>query len=291
MKTASRLLIASLASFAFVGTALAQDTPPDGTQPDPNAVPDPNATGTDPNGAPAMGDPNAAPAHGKWPRSVILRPLTLPAGVFMVGVDLVNISSSFFDPAVIGVRVGYGITDDIELAFAGYAFSTSDVGKGDLAAGLGYKLARGAAGGKMEAIARLQLGYNLGAEGLDPLGLGVQVQYNVNEKIALFTPGNQLGIGLEEPNAIAFDLPVGAGFQATPELFAYLQTSLLTIAIKDAGDSTFIFADRTPLELGAIYNVMPALDVQVAISTDLSNSAFDPFAILIGARYYGGKLN
>lgn len=285
MKTASRLLIASLASFAFAGTALAQDTPPDGTQPDPNAVP------ADPNGTPAMGDPNAAPAAGKWPRSVILRPLTLPAGIFMVGADIVNFTSSFFDPAFIDVGVGYGINDDFEIGFVGYGFATSDVGKGDIAANLGYNIVRGGAGGKLDAAVRLSAGYNLGTEGLDPLGLGLHARYRVNDKIAVYTPGDQLGIGLEEPNPIAFDLPVGAAFQATPELYAYLQTNLLTIAIKDAGDSTFIFADTTPIALGAIYNVMPALDVNVAIGTDLSNSPFDPTSILIGARYYGGKLN
>ncbi len=292
MKTASRLLLASLASVGFVGTAVANtaDEPaadgtvtepaPDGTTPDPNAAPPP-----DPNAAPA-------PASGRWPRSVILRPLTLPGGVFMVGVDIENNVNNFFDPAVITVGVGYGITDDFELGFASYSFPTSAAGEGAIGANLGYKLARGAAGGKMEAIARLSGGYLLALDGiLLPLGLGVQVQYLVNEKIAVVTPGNQLLIGLEEPNPIGFDLPVGAGFQATPELFVALQTSLLSIAIKDAGDSTFIFADRTPIALTATYNVMPALDVHAGISMDLTNEPGDTFSILLGARYYGGKLN
>lgn len=304
MNKASRLLTVSLVTCAFAGTALAQDDIDPSVDPsvDPNAAPvegepaDPNAAPmTDPN------DPNAmaAPVGGKWPRSVILRPLTLPAGVFMVGADVVNFTSSFFDPALIRVLVGYGITDDIELAFAHYAFPTSDIGQGAIAAGLGFKLARGAMGGKLEAIARAEIGYDLAAsvdlttgdtEGaVSPLGLGVHVRYLVNDKIALYTPGNQLTIGLD-PNFIALNIPIGVGFQATPELFVALETNIATIDIKDSATAV-IFSDTTPLQLTATYNAMPALDVLVGVATDLTNEPGDTLAILIGARYYGGKLN
>ncbi|MFN0246986.1 MAG: hypothetical protein ACKV2T_08750 [Kofleriaceae bacterium] len=299
MKTASRLLIASLASLGFAGTALAQDaTAP--TEPDPNAPP-PDGAVTDPN---AMPDPNA-PAAGstRWPRAVIARPLTLPAGVFAVGADVVNFTESFFDPAIIRVFVGYGITDDIELAFAHYAFPTSDVGKGDILAQVGVKLARGAMGGKLEAIARAQIGYDLAASvdlmtgetsgAVAPLGLGVHVQYNVTDKISLVTPGNQLTVGLD-PFTMALNIPVGVGFQATPELYVQLDTSLATINIKDSATAV-IFADATPLAVTATYNVMPALDVLAGLALDLTPAdplgVGDTFAILLGARYYGGKLN
>lgn len=298
MNKASRLLIASLATFGFVGSALAQDPP---AEPDPNAPPPDDGMAADPNAAatPDPNDPNAAAPAGKWPRSVIARPLTLPAGVFMVGADIVNFTSNFFDPALIRVLVGYGITDDIELAFAHYAFPTSDVGKGSIAAGLGFKLVRGGMGGKLEAIARAQIGYDLAASidvttgetsgAVSPLGLGVHVQYNVTDKIALITPGNQLVIGLD-PNFIQLAIPVGVGLQATPELYVQLDTNIANIDIKDSATAV-IFADTTPLTLTATYNVMPALDVLVGVATDLTNSPGDTLAILIGARYYGGKLN
>lgn len=296
MKKASRLLFASLATFGFVGSAIAQDVP---TEPDPNA-PAPDGTVADPN---AMPDPNAVVPAGKWPRSVILRPLTLPAGVFLVGADITNFTSSFFDPALIRVLAGYGITDDIELAFAHYAFPTSDVGQGAILAQVGVKLARGAMGGKLEAIGRAQIGYNLAAEidlttgdtsgAVSPLGLGVHVQYNVTDKIALITPGNQLTIGLD-PNFINLAIPVGVGFQATPELYVQLDTNIATINIKDSATAV-IFADTTPIAVTATYNVMPALDVLAGLALDLTPAepagVGDTFAILIGARYYGGKLN
>ena len=303
MKKASRLLIASLATFGFVGSAVAEDAPATEPDPnaDPNAAPPPDGTVADPN-APAMPDPNAPAASGKWPRSVIARPLTLPAGVFMVGADIVNFTNSFFDPALIRVLVGYGITDDIELAFAHYAFPTSDVGKGAIAAGLGYKLARRAMGGKLEAVARAEIGYDLAASvdlttgetsgAVSPLGLGVHVQYKVTPKIALVTPGNQLVIGLD-PNFIELDIPVGVGFQATPELYVQLDTTIAAINIKDSATAV-IFADTTPLSLTATYNVMPALDVLAGIALNLTPpdpiGVGDTFAILLGARYYVGKL-
>lgn len=306
MKTASRLLLVSLATFGFAGTALAEDPP------DPNAPP-PDGTMPDPNGSAALPDPNAPPppSGGKWPRSVILRPLTLPAGVFVAGADIVNFTSSFFDPAIIRVFGGYGITDDIELAFAHYAFPTNGIGDGEIAAGVGYKLVRGGMGGKLEAIGRAEIGYDLAGSvdlttgetsgAVAPLGLGVHVQYNVSEKLALITPGNQLRIGLD-PNFIDLSIPVGVGFQATPELYVQLDTDIATINIKDSA-TTVIFADTTPIAITGTYSVMPNLDVLAGLALDLTPPSVtvgtmttegnigDTLAILIGARYYGGKLN
>ncbi len=298
MKTASRLLLASLASFGLVGTAIAQDDAPVEATADGSAD-----EASDPNAAPAVSpDPNALAPAGRWPRAVILRPLTLPSGVFMAGADIVNYTSSFFDPAFIRVVVGYGITDDLELGFAHYAFPTSDVGKGAIAAGLGYKLVRGGAGGKLEAIGRATIGYDLAASidlttgetsgAVTPLGLGVHVRYMINDKIALITPGDQLQIGLD-PNFIDLSLPVAVGFQATPELYAQLATNIATINIKDSGTAV-IFADTTPIELTATYNVMPALDVTAGLAFNLTPPGDagigDTLAILIGARYYAGAL-
>jgi len=39
-----------------------------------------------------------------------------------------------------------------------------------------------------------------------------------------------------------------------------------------------------------VYNVLPALDVQAAVATDLSNAPGDNLSLLLGARYYAGKL-
>lgn len=297
MKKVSRLLIASL-TFGFAGTAAAQDAPAEGSEPAPDAQPP-----ADPN-APAMPDPAAAAAAtaGRWPRQELLRPLTLPKGLFYVGVDIVNFTNSFFDPALIGISAGYGITDDFELSLIGYSFATSDAGKGSIGVGLGYNLVRNGSGGKLDAAARLSTGFDLAGKvdlttgetsaSVSPLGLGVQVRYKVTDKIAVFTPGDQLTIGLD-PNFIDLSLPVGVGMEATPELFVSLETNIATINIKDSATAV-IFADTTPLQIVGRYNVMPALDVLAGLSLDLTPpdpvGVGDTFAILVGARYYGGTL-
>jgi hypothetical protein len=238
----------------------------------------------------------------RWPRAVILRPLTLPSGVFMVGADvrtaILSDATPFFDPGIVRVAVGYGITDDLEVGFADYSFPTSGVGDGRIAANVGYKVLRGAVGGKLEMIARVQGGYGL-AETVDatgetegallPLGLGVHVQYTVNEKISLLTPGQQLSIGLADGNVSALDLFVGLGYQATNEIYVELDTSLAHINLHN-DSTTVIFADTTPFAITGVYNAMPALDVLAQLGTDLSNEPGQNLTITIGARYYAGTL-
>lgn len=300
MKKVSRLLIASL-TFGFAGTAAAQDAAADGSgEPAPDAQPpaDPNAP---------MPDPAAATTTAsRWSRQELLRPLTLPKGLWYVGLDVVNFTSSFFDPAVIGISAGYGITDDFELALIGYSFATNDAGKGSIGVGVGYNLVRNGSGGKLDAAARLTTGFDLAGKinlttnetsaSVSPLDLGVQVRYKVTDKIAVFTPGGQLSIGLD-PNVIDLSLPVGVGMEATPELFVSLETNIATINIKDSATAV-IFADTTPLQIVGRYNVMPALDVLAGLALDLTppdvgtveTGIGDTLAILVGARYYGGAL-
>lgn len=297
MKT--RYLIASLTSLAFVGTAAAQGEP----APDAGGDATAGAPAADPTAAPATtAAPEAAAPATRYPENIIDRPLTYPKGVAAVGVDIATFTSSFFDPAFIRILGGYGITDDFEINFGHYAFPTSDVGKGSIDVGLGYKLLRGAAGGKLEAIARVQTGYSLLAKDLKPLGLGVHVQYNVTPKIALITPGGQLQFGLAgDKKPITFGLPVSVGFQAAPKLYAQLDTTLATFKIANSA-TTIIGSDTTPIALTVYYTPKPAIDVFAGLSFDAtppdvvvgttttSGSVGDTLAILVGGRYYIGKL-
>jgi hypothetical protein len=256
---------------------------------DPAASPDP-AAGT----ATTASTGDAAAPASRYPRAVIARPLTLPAGLAMLGIDATaNHDFSAMGGAPI---VGYGFTDDIEIQIP-YAFATKDFEpKGTLNADLGYMLLRGAAGGKLEAIARVRGGYNLLDEVATPLQLGVHVQYNVTDTFAVISgvPGaQQLRISLEEDAQMAtpidFSLPIGVGYQASPELYLQLDTKLLQLDVSDSANAV-IFADTTPAALTVLYNALPALDVQAVLSTDLSNSPGDALSFLVGARYYAGKL-
>lgn len=277
---------------ASSGLALAQDA---GEEASPPADP----------AAPAKPDDAAAPS-ARWPRAVIARPLTLPKGLAQVGADLG--ANNDFSVLTANVVAGYGISDDLELT-GFYLFGLKDFEiKGSFDADIGYKLLRGAAGGKFEAIARVRAGYNVLGEISNPLRVGVQAQYNVTDKFGVITPGQQFSAALEEVTVagvsggreIFLQLPVALGYQATPELYVQLDTTLAKIKIADSA-SAYIGADTTPIAVTATYNAMPALDVIGAIALNLTPpESSDPMAsdpgvgdtltFLIGARYYLGKL-
>lgn len=271
------------------GDDAAQQEPP----PDPTASPAP--------------EPVAA-ATGRWPRAVFARPLTLPEGLAQVGGDIV--ATNAFDGFGLNLVGGYGISDDLEVT-GFYLFSLDDFnGKGNLDVDVGYKLARGAAGGKLEVIGRGRVGYDIGGESANPLRLGAHVQYSLTDKIALITPGQQLSIALEATpevmgvggaREIFLQLPVAVGYQATPELYLQLDTTLAKIKIADSANELF-GADSTPIALTGVYNAMPALDVIGSFAFNLNAPADDgnpmtdepgvgdSVTVTVGARYYLGDL-
>jgi hypothetical protein len=307
MKTAVKMFTVSLVSLLSAGVAVAQDAPAEG---EPAAAAEGAATeagaaaeGAAADATAAAGDAAMMPMGGRYSRSVIDRPLTLPKGLISAGLDLTNSTKAFFDPALIGIVVGYGVSDDLEINPIQYSFSSKDAGKGALTAGAGYKLIRGGAGGKLEVIGRAAFVYDLGFKSLG-LALGAQAQYNITPKLAVYTPGGQLRQGIIAPeitfmgvtakgkNATSLAIPVGIGFQATPELWVQADTTLANIKIANS-TTTVIGSDTTPLAITATYNVMPALDVNAGISLDATPAAGgvgDTLSVLVGARYYVGQL-
>lgn len=291
------LTLAMLLAVASPRPAAADDTakrdgpPPEAatlaaTVPDASAHPAPTATT-----ATATGEQAEAP---RYPRAVIARPLTLPKGLAMLGADATaNHDFSAMGGAPI---VGYGITDDLELQVP-YTFATKEFElKGSVNVDVGYKLLRGAVDGKLEAIARARAGYNMLSETANPLMLGVHVQYNITDTLAVIsgTPGTQqLRISLDDGGTmvkpIDLSLPVAIGYQATGELYLQVDTRLLQLDLSDSAN-VVIGKDATPAALTVVYNVVPGLDIQAAIATDLSNAPGDNLSLLVGARYYAGKL-
>ncbi len=308
MKTV--FVIASLTTLALAGTAGADDA----------AAPDAGGGGDGGGGAgaPAM-DPAAPPADPaageataavRWPQNVIDRPLTLPKGVLLVGPDLivskilsVNLttgatSSSTAESAYL--TAGYGITDDLEVNTLtptyGFTLNPNGSAKGPLDIGVGYKILRGAAGGKLELIARAVGGYDLAAEAARPLRIGVHVQYNVTPKVAVFSHdvgGGNLGLVIAtagDPKPIGLTVPVGVGFKATPALWVEADTSVIpNLKLKDG--ATVTIGDFTPLFVTGVYNVMERhLDlIGYAGFADLQNAG-DTVFFGVGARYYAGSL-
>ena len=246
--------------------------------------------------APAAADATPAP---RWPRAVIARPLTMPDSLMHAGVDF----TANHDFSALGARPNssYGIDDKLE-AGLGYTFALDPAEiKGALDPWVGYAIVRGAVSGKLEIIARGTIGYNALTKTVNPLQLGVQVQYNVSSKLAIISNslgatggGGQLVIGVDAPTGgtkpIKLVLPVAVGYQATPELYLQLDTVLASITIKDSANA-FIGADATPVSLSGVYNAIPALDLLAGISCDPNAASFgDSIAFGIGARYYVGTL-
>ncbi len=237
--------------------------------------------------------PRAAPAR-RYPRAVIERPLTYPAGVLTVGADA---GGNHDLSAMTGAPIaGYGITDKLEVQVP-YAFATHDLeARGTVGADVGYAVARGALGGKLEAIARVRTGYDTLALDLMPLSLGVHVQYNITPRLALMSgaPGTQqlrfaLAKSATGTRPIDVSLPLGIGLQVVSTVYLQLDTKLAQLEINDSA-TVLIGRDVAPASLTAVWNALPELDLQAAVGTDLINAPGDALTFLLGARYYAGRL-
>jgi hypothetical protein len=299
------LFTAGAASAAF-----ADDTEA-GAAADANAevAPDPNAGG----GATGMdGTANVSVDAGAglsmlWPQSTIDRPYVVPAGTIAAGATLgvAKISFTTIDPVTMmpttttstgegmGISAAYGISDDLNAGLL-YGFSLNEFEiKGPLTIYGAYKLAHSA---KMTVAATANFTYDLNSESKE-INAGLGLRYNVAPKIAVFTgapmgpgpAGQHLTLSLDDMGPISFDVLAGAGFQATPELFAYVSTNLAHINISNDANG-FFGADFIPLQLGAQYALNKNLDVNASfILPDLKNAKFDLFAFTVGATYYVGK--
>jgi hypothetical protein len=281
-----------LVPLLWSGAATAQPATASAIEPDPAT-----SVGAQPDPA------SATAATSRYPRDIISRPLSYPQGIAAAGLDLMSSTASLADPATFRLLAGYGVTDDIELNFGHYMFPSNAAGKGTIDFGAGIKLARGAADGKLEMIGRVQSGYSLASEGLNPLLAGVHAQYNVTPTVAVLTPGGQLSVALTGASKpVTFGLPVSLAWQPTPIVYVQLDTQLATLKIANATNS-FLFADSTPVTFTAYINAVPQLDLFAGVSANLTpadtmDAAGNPVAtalgdtvgVIVGARYYLGAL-
>ena len=249
--------------------------------------------------SPAVADDAAAAADepavtSRYPRAVIARPLTLPRSVAVLGAD-VGANHDFTTMGGTPIA-GYGFTDAFEVQIP-YAFTARELEpRGSVNVDAGYMVLRGAVGGALEAIARVRTGYSLLDKAATPLMIGLHVQYNFTDKLAVIsgTPGSQqlrISLANDTTGAMPVDLslPVGVGFQASNELYVQLDTKLLQLGIHDSS-TQLVGKDTTPMTLTVVYNLLHAFDIQAAISSDLMNQPGDALTFLVGARYYAGDL-
>jgi hypothetical protein len=229
----------------------------------------------------------------RWSRAAIERPLTLPEGLFMPGVDVSNTSG---DMSVSKVRLllGYGVTDRFEINFAHYSFSTDDPANGSIDGGIGYSIVRGALDGRFEAVARVLTGYSLDTSTMNPVAIGMQAQYNVTSRIALLSSGSQVTATLSgDSKAIAVTVPVSIGLQVTPTVYAQMDTFLATL---DVTSSTMSFlGTNSPVTATVLVNAAMPFDVFATVSVNITPpddqmAPVDTASVLAGARYYVGRL-
>lgn len=255
------------------------------------------AAAAPPEEAPAEPAPVVEPASGpgSWSMSIIDRPLNLLKGMLRIDADLgvLKINIPAIPPATSGssstgvalrVGAGYGISDKLE-AGVSYAISLKEFeAKGPLVL---YGLFGISHSEKMRISAGASFGYNLASESIG-INAGLAFQYHLNEKMMVFMTPTHLSIGLD-PTVVSLNLPVGFGFQATPNIFASVTTNLFDIGIKPSG-SAFIFADRTPLTLNASYSPSNKMDLGVSIGASNLPDIADLFVFTVYARLYMGSV-
>ena len=279
----SRLVFACASSLLLTSSALAFADEP---------APDPNAPPT----APAPTAPDAAMAGG-WPLQVQDRPFTLNKGMAeghlsLTIANIVTTITSGTPPVTmtksdVGVNLGfgaaYGVSDQIEVG-ADYAIAFAPSFAADTGPIQVHAAYRAAHDAKMDLAALVSFSYLNVGDGIAALGLGANFRYKVAPKIGIITPAPQLAIILNSPQPISLTLPVGVDLAAAPNIYAALTTNIGTIAIKDAGDSAFIFDKVIPINLTAYYS-MPKIDIGVQISDDLKNAG-DTYSIALLARLF-----
>jgi hypothetical protein len=259
----------------------------------------------------------APPPPGGFPLQIDDRPLTLPkskldfhAGFPILVYSVPNMAGTGnTTDTVAGFAIGaaYGVDDKIEIG-GDYALSLSpgDV-KGPLTFHVAYRFTHDP---KLEVAfaGALALDFVETTPTTTTTYFGLQfaawVRYHIVPKVSLFTGspglpstplaldhfslalppiGYQLQLGLVNGAAIAIEVPVGVGFQATPNIYTFAAINIANIKIRDTVNA-FLFADFIPLSLGGFYS-MDKIDIGAIFADDLKNAG-DHLAFSVAARYF-----
>lgn len=295
-------------SLLLAAPALAQDATVSG---DATATTGDGTVSADPNAA-VTTDANASVTAtgsammGWWPTSAVDRPFMRGKGKITAGLDYGLFKISFFEPITmttvsgtadaINVSAAYGVSDQIN-AGLGYAVPLGVAGDNDFnAAGNldlwgGYQIKHDP---KMSVAATADFAVDLDNTDDMEIHAGLGFRYTVAPKIGVFTGapygpgpvGQHLSISLASDGPITFSVPVGAMFQATPELNVNVMTTLANISISNS-DTAVFGADYIPLYLGGLFAVNKNIDVQAQFGLpDLKEAGFDLYTLSLGARYH-----
>jgi len=286
MTRLTQLLIATAAlTAAPLQTAFAEDA--SGTA-DPNGVP------------PEAAEVTPTTTEGVAVSSIIDRPLVLrreglaaqlDLSIAHLSITIAGMTSSGTSEGML-LGAGYGVTNEIT-AGATYAFTLNEFEvKGPLTVYGAYKLTDN---GTLAVAAGADLGVNFASDNSLAIHAGLAVRYKFTPTIAIYTgnpytpgpSGQHLSISLEENGPKTFSLPVGVAFQGTPQLYAFMQTTLATILLSETngGDRASFIGDSIPLTIGGFFNINNNLDAGASFATDLRGVA-DLYIVTLGARYF-----
>src|SRR5688572_7837329 len=178
----------------------------------------------------------------------------------------------------LGISGGYGVTDELELG-AGYGFRLSPDGdlEGPLLLYGEYKFLDGS----VDVAGTGGIIYDLASES-GGLLLGAELQFEIGDMFAIYSPGYQLFIGMfnDGDTPISIALPIGIRLQFTEQILGYAQVTLATIGIKDSGDSDI--TDEANLLVGMFYSVSNKLDLGAALAVPDS----DDIGVILTARFF-----
>ncbi len=231
---------------------------------------------------------SAARADVSQPTALIDRPRTLPDGEFEGSISLgvgrqastTATGTTFSNATGLDLGIGYGFSRRFE-GRMGYGIGVDpSSSQGPLGFAIAYNLARG----RLSAAFDAGVGYDFASDHALPLTLGFELQGKLGARGALFTPGQQLSIGLSGENPIGLDLPIGLGYQANIHLWVDVQTKIAHLGF--AHDSTQVFgADFIPLQLDGVFSISNAFDVGLAFEDDFKHAG-DSYSFAAFARLF-----
>lgn len=278
--------------------------------------------------APVAGAPAAGPTR------MIDRPFSLREGGMAAygSIDVVHAASGMVKASQYQMRVAgaYGISKDLSVgAEYGFPFAgdgtEETVGRGPFHLYGLFSLTQDESL-TVAVVAAFQANLAGGFDLMsgDPVttkafSAGFDVRYKVTPDLAVFSgspfgpavPGTlaslqiaglpsrgtqqHFSMSLEDKGPVLFDVPIGVGFQATPELFAYVDTILASIAISESPyrelsgqtkTTVFFGGDelKYPLHLGAYYAMDKNIDIGGALLTNL-DAAGDLYVVSLAARW------
>lgn len=242
---------------------------------------------------------------GGWSDQLINNPQTLPKGAIGVFGTFDILSLSFTDPTTMTTSTStaeflflgadYGVSDKLDIGLT-YGLNVhddagtfQDFPKGPLDIHGNFNLIHK---DKLSVTAGADFEINLDNTDSKAIHAGLSAKYMVAPKIAVFTgnplplgpAGQHLSIDLGTNGPITFAVPVGVALQATPQVFAFVDTTLADFAISNSSNA-FIFSDFIPLDVGVLFRAAKDLDVGVTFTDDLKNAG-DAYLFGLTARYY-----